>query len=177
MVRNPARAACGNDFDFRIVHEQSGRRIGGGRSVGDVAAQRAAILRGNAAGFGCGAAKQRKFAHENFVAANFCVRREGAQLDVIGAGRDAAQFWKVPDVQILSVRQFSRFEQNHQIRAAGEWLPDARILRHAGECGGKIARRLHVISREKRPHALVLVCDSAAAECRTASTTDSKIFM
>src|ERR1041384_3075109 len=67
-VRQQARAACGDEFEFGVIDEQRGRRIGGGRSVDDVAAERAAILDGNAARLARRRAEQRKLAPHRLVA-------------------------------------------------------------------------------------------------------------
>ena len=59
--------------------------------------------------------------------------------------------------------------------ANGFQTPGSFAMRLERRC--EIARRLHVVGREQRPHARVPECVSAWPECRTASTTDSKIFM
>ncbi|HEY9401415.1 MAG TPA: hypothetical protein VIQ24_01885, partial [Pyrinomonadaceae bacterium] len=48
-VGDAARARRGDEFEFGIVDKERGRRVGGGRGVDDVAAERAAILDGDAA--------------------------------------------------------------------------------------------------------------------------------
>jgi hypothetical protein len=48
-ILDAARACCGDEFEFGLIDEERGRRVGGGRSVRDVAAERAAILDGDAA--------------------------------------------------------------------------------------------------------------------------------
>ena len=57
----------------RVVDEQRRRRVGGRRGIGDVAGDRAAVLVGDAAGVGGGAAEQRKFGAEQLGAS---ARRE-----------------------------------------------------------------------------------------------------
>jgi hypothetical protein len=60
-IRDPARAPSGNQFQFGVVNQQSGWRIGSRRSIGNISSQRAAILIGDTTGLGRGAADKRKF--------------------------------------------------------------------------------------------------------------------
>jgi len=57
VVGHPARTDGGDKFKRSVVDHQRRRGIGGGRGVSDVAAERAAILRCDAAGFRRGATK------------------------------------------------------------------------------------------------------------------------
>src|SRR5579859_5389275 len=102
-IRNPSRSSCGDEFQFRAVDKECRRRIGGRRGVGNIAAQRAAILRGDSARFGSRAAEQRKIASQKFVAANFGVGCERAQRYLFGSGLDAAQFRELPNTEKFSM--------------------------------------------------------------------------
>ena len=61
---------------------------------------------------------------------DFSVSRQRAERDVRIRYVNPAQFRQVPDIDVVFVRQLARFQQDHQIRAAGEGLPRAFI---AGE--------------------------------------------
>src|SRR4029077_19705273 len=62
----PPGAARGDQFDFRIVYKQGGRRIRGRRSVRDISANGSAVLRGDRARFSGGLAKKRKIPRGGF---------------------------------------------------------------------------------------------------------------
>ena len=84
-VRNPARAALGDQLQLGVVDQQRGRRIGGGRGVGDVAAQRAAVLGGDAAGPAGGARPAAETRGADCVPLDLGVRGQRAERDVIVA--------------------------------------------------------------------------------------------
>src|ERR1700722_200848 len=64
-VRNAPWAARRNQQQFGIIAQQGGKGIGSGRGVDDVAAKRAAVLVGNAAGPGSRTGKQRELSRHH----------------------------------------------------------------------------------------------------------------
>src|SRR5271154_7156904 len=69
-VGNPAFTARRDEDYVGVASEQNGKGITGGRSVGDVAAERAAILIGDTARPRGGTAEERKFSGDEIVATN-----------------------------------------------------------------------------------------------------------
>src|SRR5208282_3238735 len=152
------------------VNDQRRRRIRGRRSIRDISAQRPTILRRDAPRFSSGPAQQRKFARQSFLPLHFRVSSQSPERHMLSRHRYAAQFRKIPDIQKFPVWQFSRFQQNHQIRPARDSSPHSRLGRHALKSHRQIPRRFHFVRWQKRSHACV-------SPARTAATTDSKIFM
>ena len=85
---------------------------------------------------------------------------------------DAAKFTEVPDVDVITVWKFAGFEQDHQIGAAGERLPDSGI-------GCK--QRQNIVQGSRRGELIVWnVSSHLRAFVRglfVAWSTDSNIFM
>src|SRR5277367_1906146 len=84
-VMYPARPGRRNNFNFRVVNDQRRWRIGGRRSIRDVAAQCSAILRRHAPRLSSGAAQQRKFARQNLIPLDFSVSRQSSQCHMLRA--------------------------------------------------------------------------------------------
>src|SRR5207245_5170024 len=129
MVRDPARAARGNQLEFSIINEQRRRRISGGRGVGNISSQRATVLGGDSAGFRGREAEKRKLTSQHWVLANLCISRKCTERQRVGRLFDAAQLRQSPNADKASLRKLVRFEEHHQIGAAVKGFPGAGFAR------------------------------------------------
>ena len=134
VVRHAPRSADRDQLELRVVDQQRGRRVRGRRAVRDVAAERAAVLRRDAAGLGRRPRQQRKLRTEDRVREHLRVGRERAERHRAAGHLDAAELRQSPQADVPAAGQRPGFEQHHQIGASGK-RPAARVLREHLEDG------------------------------------------
>ena len=152
IVRHQPTATRRCQFDRRVVDEQSRRRIGGRRGIGDVAGNRAPVLIGDAPRVGGGAAEQRKFGAKQLVLLHIREGRQRPDRHRVVRDRDVPQRAQTPHVDELAMRQRPGGELHHQVGAAGERPPGARVLGQDRQHTVERRRGAQRVGREERSH-------------------------
>ena len=170
-VRHAPFAARRNENQFRFVGQQRGKRIRRGRSIHDIAAERAAILVRDSAGPARRASQQRKFATATISFSRRSVYVQPAPIRISPGRRfDPPQFGKIPDAQQLSRAQaFPR-----QTAPSRPCRPRSAAMRRALARAATIPRR-----KVRRGNQFVFgrIGSHVQRRRRAASATASKICM